>query len=281
MQGNVFLALSVVVMAWAAFYLAAVALKLGRFGLEIHPLYVMYKSTRLNSLLIRLGRWRPGLWRVFGNVGVASFFGQVLFMAYVLLQNLYRFLYVPGEASPVMPLIPGVTVSFPSLPWFLVAAGVVILLHELSHGVMCVVEGVPVRSAAVLLAVLTFGGAVEPDEEAMNSAGMMSKLRIFASGSLVNLITGLLVVVVLTVAGGGLPVAVAVFLHWLYFISVNLAMVNMLPVYPLDGGQMARVYLASKPEWGRAVERVAMFGFIGLMASNLLLSLIRFGLIPL
>lgn len=280
-EQSVFFTLAVIVTAWLGFYVLAVALGLQRRGVELHPLYVMYKSTGLNSLLLRLGGWRPSLWRAFGNVGVASFFGQVAFMSYVLFRNLYNFIYVPREASPVMPLIPGVTVSFQSLPWFLAAAGVVILLHELSHGVMCVVEGVKVKSAAVLLAVLTFGGAVEPDEESMEAAGVMSKLRIFAAGSLVNLVTGLLLVVVFFIAGDVLPGAVGLFLNWLYFLSINLALVNMLPVYPLDGGQMLRTYLETRPGWGRALERVAMFCFLGLMASNLILSLANFGFIPL
>jgi Zn-dependent protease len=51
-------------------------------------------------------------------------------------------------------------------------------------------------------------------------------------------------------------------------------------VYPLDGGQMTRTYLASKPAWGRTLERVAMYGFLALMVSNLVLSLVRFGFIP-
>ena len=276
-----FVTLLVLVVAWIMFYLAATALKLERYGLEIHPLYVLYKSTRLNAFLLRLGRWNPRFWRVLGNIGVASFFGQVAFMSYLLLQNLYRFLYVPTEASPVMPLIPGVTIRFQSLPWFLAAAGVVILFHELSHGVQCVVEGVPVKSAALLLAVVTFGGAVEPDEDAMNSADLMSKMRIFASGSVVNLMMGLVVVVVFYFFGSAMPATVWTFLNWLYFVSINLALVNMLPVYPLDGGQMARAYLATKADWGKALERVAMFGFLALMVSNLVLSLIKFGLIPL
>ena len=346
--------------AWLGFYLLASALKLRRYGVEIHPLYALYKSTRLNSFLVRVGAWRPGVWRVFGNIGVASFFGQVAFMSYILFQNLYRFVFVPTEASPVMPLIPGVTISFQSLPWFLAAAGVVILLHELGHGVQCVVEGVRVKSAAVLFAVLTFGGAVEPDEDSMKGAGLMSRMRIFAIGSLVNLATGLVIAVVFFLMGGQvpgatssalrslclastwvalaciltcltlallfsaldsrrlrardglrwlfsgsvalalassfagvvvtvifflsyvqLPDAVWVFLHWLYFLSVNLALMNMLPIYPLDGGQMLRAYMETKRGWGRALERVAMLGFLGLMVSNLALSLARFGFIPL
>jgi Zn-dependent protease len=271
---------SVLVLAWLVLYLIAMAFRLERYGVEVHPLYMLYKSTRLNAFLVRLGRWNPRLWRVVGNIGVASFFGQVVVMSYILFQNLYRFLYVPQQAFPVMPLIPGVTIRFSSLPWFLAAAGVVILLHELSHGVQCVVEGVPVKSAALLLAVVTFGGAVEPDEEEMGKAGMMSKMRILAAGSLTNLITGLVVLAVFFVSGNQLPAVASVFLQWLYFLSINLALFNMLPIYPLDGGQMMRAYLASRLGWGKTLERVAMFGFLTLMASNLLLSLIKFGLIP-
>ena len=281
MDLSAYFSLALIVAGWFVFYFLAVALKLERFGLDLHPLYAMFKSTRLNAFLVRLGGWNPGLWRVAGNIGVASFFGQVVFMSNLLLKNLYRFFYVPSQASPVMPLIPGVTIRFSSLPWFLAAAGVVILFHELAHGVMCVVEGIPVKSAAVLVAVLTFGGAVEPDEEAMEAAGLMSKLRVLAAGSLVNLVMGLLLIGVFYFAGGGLPAWLGAFLNWLYFLSINLALVNMLPVYPLDGGQMVRSFLVTRPGWGSTVERVTMGAFLVLIGGNLLLSLIRFGLVPL
>ncbi len=281
MIGSDLFTLFVIVVGWFSFLGLAKLLRLERYGLELHPLYVLVKSTRLNSLLERAGRWNPGFWRVAGNVAVVSFFGQVAYISFMLFQNLYRFVFVPVQASPVMPLIPGVTIRFSSMPWFLAAAGVVILLHELGHGVMCVAEGVKVRSAALLLAVLTFGGAVEPDEEGMEAATLMSKLRIFAIGSLVNLVTALVVLALYAAFRGGMPAWIGVFLNWVFFLSVNLAMVNMLPVYPLDGGQMARVYLASQPNWGKVVERVAAYGFVALMASNLILSLVKFGIVPL
>jgi len=280
-ERNIIFTLSILLALWIVFYIAAVLLKLEKYGFDVHPLYAMYKSTRLNSFLERTGRRSPRLWRVVGNIGVAASFGEVVFMSYLLFLNLYRFVFAPERASPVMPLIPGVTIRFESLPWFLAAAGVVILTHELSHGFQCVVEDIPVRSSALLLAVITFGGAVEPDEEALEKASTMSKMRIFAAGSLVNLATGLLIIVVFVVLGGLLPAAVAIFLQWVYFLSINLALVNMLPIYPLDGGQMLRTYVSSMQRGGRVIERVAMYGFITLMASNLVLSLIRFGLIPL
>jgi len=223
----------------------------------------------------------------------------------------------------VQPLIPGVTISSSSLPWFLLGAGVVILTHELGHGLMCVVEGIPVKSAAVMFAVITFGGAVEPDEEGMERASTMSKMRVFAIGSMINLLTGLLTILVFMAFSYRmppwlvslfnlfyiaaivlatlnrlpgvaalvllapivasfvlvLPEQALVFLNWLYFISINLAMMNMLPIGPLDGGQMWRTFTAGL-RGGLVMQRATTYGFVGLVLMNIGLSLATFGLIP-
>ena len=266
---------------WFVFYFFAKRFRLEERGFDVHPAYVMYKSTVLNDVLKRIGGWNPRLWRIVGTMAIVSFFGQVSFMAYLLFQNLYKFIFIPAEANPVMPIIPGVTISMGSLPMFFAAAGFVILFHEMGHGVMCAVEGIKVKSSAVLFAVITFGGAVEPDEESMKSASVLSQLRVFAVGSFVNLIMGVVLNLVYAFVGGGIPSILAEFMNWSFFLSVNLAMVNMLPVYPLDGGQMTRIYLSSKPDWGIKLEKAAMFCFLGLMVSNLLLSLVQFGIVPL
>ena len=273
--------LGILLAGWVAFYFLAKYLKLDRHGFEVRPYYVMFKSTILNDMLLRIGGWHPGFWRILGNMAIVSFFGQVSFLTYLLFQNLYRFLFVPAEANPVMPIIPGVTISMGSLPLFLAAAGMVILFHELGHGIMCAVEGIKVKSSAILFAIITFGGAVEPEEESMLAAPMISQLRVFAIGSFVNLLMGVLVNLLFLLIGQGISGILLDYLNWSFFLSVNLAMVNMLPVYPLDGGQMTRIYLSSKPDWGVKLERIAMFGFLGLMVSNLVLSLIQFGIVPL
>ena len=273
--------LGILLAGWVAFYFLAKYLKLDRHGFEVRPYYVMFKSTILNDILLRIGGWHPGFWRILGNMAIVSFFGQVSFLTYLLFQNLYRFLFVPAEANPVMPIIPGVTISMGSLPLFLAAAGMVILFHELGHGIMCAVEGIKVKSSAILFAIITFGGAVEPEEESMLAAPMISQLRVFAIGSFVNLLMGVLVNLLFLLLGQGISGILLDYLNWSFFLSVNLAMVNMLPVYPLDGGQMTRIYLSSKPDWGVKLERIAMFGFLGLMVSNLVLSLIQFGIVPL
>jgi Zn-dependent protease len=280
LEFSTFQSIGLITASWFLFYIIAKTINLEKYGIELHLFYALIKSTRLNNFLKRVGKWNPVFWRILGNMGVVFFPGQVVFMTWLLFQNLYKFIYVPQQASPVMPLIPGVTIRFSSLPWFLAAAGVVILLHELAHGIQCVVEDVRVKSAALLLAVITFGGAVEPEEEDMEAASLISRLRIFAFGSFVNLVTGIFLIIVFYLLQGRLPTTLAVFLNWLYFISTNLALVNMLPIYPLDGGQMLKTWLATRDDVGVWAERVAMWGFLMLMVSNLVLSLAQFGLIP-
>ncbi len=272
--------LAIIVAAWFVFYAVIKLFKVKRDDLEVSPIYALYKSTRLNSIIARLAAWHPMMWRTLGNAGVAASVGQAAFVTWLLFNNLLKFFFKPEQASPVQPLIPGVTISASSLPWFMLAAGLVILTHELSHGIQCVMEGIKVKSAAVLVAVITFGGAVEPDEEDLNKAPLISKLRVFAAGSIVNLLTGLLLIPIRIIFGGVMPEVLGIFLSWLYFVSINLAMMNMLPIGPLDGGQMWRVLTETRPT-GKLLQKTATYIFIALIVGNIVFSLSMFGLIPL
>jgi Zn-dependent protease len=272
--------LSTILVAWIAFYFIAKQIKLDEKGWDITPLYALYKSTRLNDLINRLAKWNPIFWTTLGNIGIAASVGQVGFITYILVQNIWNFVFVPEQASPVQPLIPGVTISVNSLPWFLLAAGIIILTHELGHGLMCIVEGVRVKSAAVMFAVITFGGAVEPEEEDIKAASIWSHMRIYAIGSIINLITGLLSIPLFMAFGRVMPVQLIVFFNWMYFVSINLAMMNMLPIGPLDGGQMWRDF-TQRFNSGQTLRTSATYGFIGLILLNIVLSLSKFGFVPL
>lgn len=280
MQQIKILNLIAIIAAWGVFYVLAQVLNLESRGWEVHPLYALIRSKKLNNFIIWLAELNPRLWRIFGNVAVASSIGQVFFISYILIRNLWNFIFIPEQASPVQPLIPGVTISTSSLPWFLLAAGIIILVHELSHGIQCAVEGVPIKNSALLIAVITFGGAVEPDEEAIEEAPLLSKLRIFASGSLINLLTGLLMIPLFIMFQNTMPQILGLFLNWVYFISINLAMMNMLPIGPLDGGQMWREWTETVKN-GEMLQKAANVGFIGLIGGNIILSLAQFGLISL
>jgi len=278
MSDDPILTLFVFITIWFLLYGIVKIFKLERPGFQMNSFYAIYSSTRLNGLIERLAKWRPEFWKIFGNLGIAMSVGQASFAAYILLRNLIRFIWTPENASPVQPLILGVTISWESIPWFLLAAGVVLLSHEISHGIQCYAEGVPIKSSAILVAIITFGGAVEPDEEAINNAKIMSKMRIFASGSFINIIIGLMLIPVLIFFGSYLPAPIHIFFTWLYLVSINLSIMNMLPIGPLDGGQMLRTATKDLKN-GAFYEKASTFGCLALICGNIVMSFARFGFV--
>lgn len=112
-----------------------------------------------------------------------------------------------------------------------------LLLHELAHSVIARYLGVPIKSITLFL----FGGVAELEDEP-NSG--MTEFWIAIAGPLMSLALAfgfwsLSSVVALT---GVVPAAVSV-LSYLALINLVLAVFNMVPAFPLDGGRVLRAFL--------------------------------------
>jgi membrane-associated protease RseP (regulator of RpoE activity) len=104
---------------------------------------------------------------------------------------------VATSIQPVIPL-PGLTISWESFPYLVLAISLVLATHELAHGVAARVDNVPLKSAGVFVAVILFGGFVEPDEERLEKASKQTKLRVYAAGSFTNAALGMVVLLLFT-----------------------------------------------------------------------------------
>lgn len=144
--------------------------------------------------------------------------------------------------------------AHPGRPWPAyaaagVAAAVVflasLLAHELAHAVAARRDGVPVDDVVLWL----LGGATRLRDEAPSPA---AELRISGSGPLVSLLLGVgffAAAWLMAAAGaGGLAVESVV---WLSLINVLLALFNVVPASPLDGGRLLRALL-----WWRTGDRL-------------------------
>jgi len=60
------------------------------------------------------------------------------------------------------------------------------------------VENITIKSAGIVIAFITFGGFVEPDEKELDRAATFSKLRVVSAGCLANLVVGLLILLLIT-----------------------------------------------------------------------------------
>src|SRR5918996_2173714 len=108
-----------------------------------------------------------------------------------------------------------------------------ILLHELGHSWVARREGIEVDSVTLWL----FGGVAE-FKDRFASAG--AEFRVALSGPLVSIGLGVLFV---AIALAGLPSAVDGVAAWLGFINLILAVFNLLPASPLDGGRVLHAAL--------------------------------------
>ena len=157
----------------------------------------MYRSERMKNFLDRFSKRRQVFWKTLANIGIALAFGMMIFSIYFLANNLVRFFIPVGEAAPVVPILPGITLPLYWLPYFFAAATIIILTHEFAHGIAARIEKIPIKSAGIVAALVFFGGFVEPDEKKMEKAPKSSKLRIIAAGSATNFVTYLLVTLLL------------------------------------------------------------------------------------
>ncbi|MFJ6199316.1 site-2 protease family protein [Micromonospora sp. NPDC092111] len=133
--------------------------------------------------------------------------------------------------------------SYPDRPtWAYVLAGLAaavvffvgLLAHEVAHAVVAKRNGIAVEGITLWL----FGGVSQLKGEARDPG---AELRIAGVGPLVSLLIGLFfgaIAVVVSLAGGhGLLLGS---LAWLAGINVLLAVFNVLPAAPLDGGRLLR-----------------------------------------
>ena len=182
---------------WILLYAISRIFHLEKLGLDVRPAYFMFRSNWMKNFLDRISQNGQKFWKILASVGIVIAFGMMILAIYSLSDNLFRFLIPAGGASPVVPILPGITLQLYWLPYFFAAATAIILTHEFAHGIAARVEKVAIKSAGIMALFVFFGGFVELDEEEMEKARRSSKLRIISAGSSTNFATFLLVTLLL------------------------------------------------------------------------------------
>lgn len=126
--------------------------------------------------------------------------------------------------------------------WWMGIAGALgilfsIVFHELSHSLVARLYGLKIGSISLFM----FGGVAEMRHEPKEPK---VELLMAGAGPLSSLVlAGALWLLHEIAANSGLPLPVIGVLYYLAFINVALAIFNLIPAYPLDGGRMLRAGL--------------------------------------
>lgn len=182
---------------WSGVMAAGKLFKLEKYGFTVLPFAVIWRTTKLNSVISKIALKTPRLWRVLGDISIPLSYSALGYGVYLLSLNLVNAFVQPQHSYPIVPLIPGVTITWFS--FFHAAVGIVVTLvfHELAHGVTAKAEGIPIKSSGLLFVLFMPGGFVEIDEETMGKVRARSRVRILSSGSAVNLTTALIALLIL------------------------------------------------------------------------------------
>jgi len=188
LQFDVYSFLLFLLLFWFFFYGIAKLLKLEKRGWEVGPGFFLAKTTRLNRFINKLAHRFPRFWRVIWTLGIGFGFGMMIFGMVWLSINLYALITAPSPENALVPVIPGVTVSGTVLLYMIIPIAVIMLSHELAHGIAARIEKIKVKSSGILAFIVLFGAFVEPDEEQMPKVKRVSRQRIYAAGSFSNLV---------------------------------------------------------------------------------------------
>jgi len=114
---------------------------------------------------------------------------------------------------------------------------VAIVVHELSHAIVAKLRGLPVRS----ITLFALGGVAQIEKEA---ADAKTEFWMGIIGPITSFVIGV-VCLAITVALGWTPPdfpqrPLPAMLMWLGVINIGLAIFNMIPGFPLDGGRVLR-----------------------------------------
>lgn len=111
-----------------------------------------------------------------------------------------------------------------------------VLAHEFSHSLVARTRGVNVDEITLFI----FGGAAKLRDEPRDAA---SEFLIAAAGPALSFALGAAILVVGEALEAVIPLALRAGLWWLGVINIALAVFNLIPGFPLDGGRILRAIL--------------------------------------
>ncbi|WP_312910110.1 CBS domain-containing protein [Natronosalvus caseinilyticus] len=205
---------------------------------------------------------------------IGSLFGIPIKLDVTFLLVLPFFAYLIGvQIEPVVDLLNEVmgagisseAITTGTTPWVLglvaaIGLFVGVVLHELGHSLTAQRFGFPIESITLWL----LGGLAALSEMPED---WRQELAIAIAGPIVSVLVGFASYGLFTVTPASLD-GVRFVLGYLAVLNVGLAIFNMVPAFPMDGGRVLRALLARNQPYARATQQAASVGklFAVLMA---------------
>ncbi|WP_087035269.1 site-2 protease family protein [Thermococcus litoralis] len=166
-------------------------------GLQVDLFVAIWRTKRFVNFIDKVGTKYRKFWKGYSTVGIIIGFIGMAYVFYTLFNLAMQNIRTKAATPGVQLVIPGITIPL----WYgLIGLIVVMFVHELSHGFVARAESLPLKSVGLVLFFVIPGAFVEPDEEELTKAPLLSRLRVYAAGSMANVVTALLAILLLSYA---------------------------------------------------------------------------------
>lgn len=147
--------------------------------------------------------------RVVGFVGMLNVVILILIFYWIALPsvlNIIKSLLGVSRVveAPLVPVVPGVTIRGMTILYFLVGVGIGIIVHEFSHALVALNEGIKVNSWGLGIFLVFPFAYVRINDNDYNNASLSSKVKVLSAGVLSNTAIALLTLLLLNIASAGI-----------------------------------------------------------------------------
>lgn len=173
-----------------------------RKNIDFKYILFMRRTKRFTNIIDRIARISPSFWKIVGSIAVVICSVAMVYGTYVMIQTAYLVytgvITQPGLqiALPIPSSQMAVGPGYIGIPfWFwIITVAIILIPHEAFHGVIARAQKIKLKNVGLLLLAIFPGAFVEPDEKQVKKSKLITKLRIFAAGTFINMIIGLLVI---------------------------------------------------------------------------------------
>lgn len=192
-----------------------------RANVQRHSILFYRRTKRGVNLLDRIAKRLPRFWNFYGWVGL--FFGliSIPFVVWNIVISFTQMFETGGTAGGPSLIAPGLSgettlqsgISFIPVEYWVISIGILMVVHEMSHGIVARAEGMEVNSVGWIVLGIIPGAFVEPKGENMlpqkgedgeiqeseaegdglwDQGSLTSQLKVLSAGSFANYITAFL-----------------------------------------------------------------------------------------
>ncbi|MFH1229366.1 MAG: site-2 protease family protein [Candidatus Aenigmatarchaeota archaeon] len=173
-----------------------------RKNIDFKYILFMRRTKKFTNLIDRIARISPSFWKAVGSIAVLVCFVAMAYGMYAIVQTAYLVysgvITQPGLqlALPIPSSQMAVGPGYIGIPfWFwIITIAIILIPHEAFHGIIARAHKIRLKNVGLLLLAIFPGAFVEPDEKQVKKSNLITKLRIFAAGSFINITIGISII---------------------------------------------------------------------------------------